>query len=433
MVSMMKAALYFPGHAKVQQAATEALEAIRDAAEPEDKLVLGIRERQLIHAGRPLYDLSLYAVRLIDALRERRAHGVTFEQGVTLGELISLIEFLGEKGGIGNYEEAEERLRSKGVRNVTLARMPAEALSGGALAGMLDTSGVYQDSVSFLQEMVIETASGREFDVDKTLGLAESIVDCVQEKRDEALSFTAFKDYDEYTYNHSVNVCILTVALANTLTEDKKLLVRVGEAALLHDVGKIFVPEEVLYKPGKLTDEEYEMVRMHPERGAKYLASLEGVHSLSVSAAYGHHLGYDQSGYPRLKEKIYVDPVTQIINLVDVYEALTSKRPYKKSTPCDQAASILIDGAGKQFNPGLVRAFVRMLGVYPPGSQVRLTSGETAIVQAIEPKNLERPRVLVVSDRDGKELSEPFAVDTSAIDSEGNFVYSIEKAVPAEV
>ena len=433
-VCLMKTALYFSRHGKVIEATSDAFRAIRTIILSEGKLVLGIRERQLIYKGEPLYEVSLYAVRLIDALLERHAHGLSFEQGLEEKEVLRLIEFLSEQpADREDLQNARKNLESKGVVHISLESAPAETTLGAEILSAVTRVGsTYQDSMSFLQQMVVDTKSGRAFDVPKAQALAENIVNCVGDCRDEALSFTAFKDYDEYTYNHSVNVCMLTVALAKTLTQDKELLVRIGEAALLHDVGKVFIPEEVLYKPGKLTDEEYAMVKTHSERGARFLAHLPGIHSLSVSAALGHHLGYDLSGYPVTKDRAHLDPVTMMINLIDVYEALISKRPYKNSVPCDRAAAILIGGAGTQFNPSLVHVFIRVIGLYPPGARVQLESGETAVVKAINPLHLDRPKVMVISDREGSEVSEPYPVDTCEVDSRGGFVHNIEKAVSAD-
>jgi len=433
-VCLMKAALYFPGHGKVIEATSDAFRAIRTVLLSEGELTFGIRERQLIYRGEPLYEVSLYAVRLIDALLERGAHGLSFEERLEADEVLRLIEFLSEEpSDQESLYDAQRHLASKGITHIALQTMPAEtSLETPILSETAAVGNTYQDSMAFLQQMVIDTKRGQTFDVPRAQALAENIVNCVGERSDDALSFTAFKDFDEYTYNHSVNVCILTVALARTLTQDKELLLRVSEAALLHDVGKVFIPEEVLYKPGKLTDQEYAMVKTHPERGARFLADLSGVHNMSVSAAFGHHLGYDLGGYPKVEDRTHLDLVTMTINLIDVYEALISRRPYKKSMPCDRAAAALIDGAGTQFNPFLVRAFVRVVGVYPPGARIRLKSGELAVVKAINPAHLDRPTVMVTSDREGKDISEPYVVDTSELDSVGNFAYDIEKAVSAD-
>jgi len=261
-VCLMKASLYFPRHGKVLEAASDAFRAIRTVLLTEGRLVIGIRERQLVFNGQPLYELSLYAVRLIDALLEHSAHGLSFEPGLQEEEVLHLTEFLIETPrGRETIDDAQSRLKSKGAPHIKLERMPAETTLGAAFLPEVSAFGsTYQDTMSFLQQMVIDTKRGRGFDVLKAQALAEDIVNSVGERADEALSFTAFKDFDEYTYNHSVNVCILTVSVAKELTQDKGMLMRIGEAALLHDVGKVFIPEDVLYKPGKLSSEEYEMV-----------------------------------------------------------------------------------------------------------------------------------------------------------------------------
>ncbi len=434
MACLMKAALYFPRHGKVHEAAAAVLESVQKMAASEGKVVLGIRERQIVYKGRPLYDISLYAARLIDAVRAKQAYGVSFETNVTAEEIVGLVEFLTAKSkGSEELDGARTELRAKHVTHIALEDMPAEISAGEQLVlGVSDTASVYQDSISMLQDLTISARTAQGFDVARVAGLAESVATCVRQRRDELLALTSFREYDEYTYNHSVNVCILTVALANSLTQDSELLVQIGEAALLHDVGKVFVPEEVLYKPSTLTVEEYEIVKTHPQRGASFLATVEGVHDISVSAAFGHHLGFDQSGYPRLEEKIHVDTVTLMINIADVYEALTSKRPYKKSMAPDKAAAVLVDGAGTQFDPALVRAFVRVLGLYPPGTRVRLIRGGAGIVQSVNQDSLDRPKVIVVSGPEGDEIQEPYVLDTSELNEKGEFVDGIKEVMHAE-
>jgi HD-GYP domain-containing protein (c-di-GMP phosphodiesterase class II) len=217
---------------------------------------------------------------------------------------------------------------------------------------------------------------------------------------------TAIKNFDEYTFAHSVNVCILSVALGARLGLPKKKLSELGYGALFHDVGKVKLPLEIINKPAELTEEEWEKIQKHPVWGVKILLSRRALDRFSLVAmvvAFEHHLKMDLSGYPQLSFKKDLNLYSRIVSIADVYDSMTSGRVYAKTplTP-DEALKQMMNQAGKSFDPVLLKVFINMLGIYPVGSVVLLDTGEVGVVIKSNPDQLSRPEVAIIADKNGK-------------------------------
>jgi HD-GYP domain-containing protein (c-di-GMP phosphodiesterase class II) len=194
--------------------------------------------------------------------------------------------------------------------------------------------------------------SGEKVNIKKAKRIVETMVDQLLEEEQLLLSMTAIKDYDEYTYHHSVNVSIFSVALGQRVGLSKKVLTELGLAALFHDIGKIEIPYEVLNKPTKFTDDEWRIIRKHPIWGVRAILGLRGFESTTVRSsivAFEHHMNYDFSGYPRIREYTGLDFFSRIVSLVDQYDAMTSSRVYSRiPMPPDKTLSIMMERAGTQ-------------------------------------------------------------------------------------
>lgn len=433
-VALMNGVLYFPRHRRVVEAVGEAVRVLEGYFKGKPALVLGIWEGLLIFEGRPQYDLSIYAHRLIRAVQEQGGHGLRFSQGVTAEEMVCLVEVL-LGPAIGTVGEAKALLRQKGVSYVDLEeRLPAESLerkirnTAGAVQTLLDhkvSRDAYTGALDALQNVMVGLRRSGEVSFMPVNEMAERLAHAMQANRERLLALTAIKDYDAYTFNHSVNVCIYTTALAQSMDAPADELVSIAQAALLHDVGKLLIPEEILYKPGRLSGPEEQIMRQHPLLGAKILTEAEGVHELAVNAAFGHHLRYDRRGYPGCSREIPLDPVTEYINTIDVYEALTAKRPYKKPFSPEEAADILLRGAGSEFNPKCVVTFFRFFGVYPSGTPVRLKDGTKGRVASANPGDPFHPMVCLTHSAEGEPVESEEIVDTGKRNSRGEYHRSI--------
>lgn len=198
----------------------------------------------------------------------------------------------------------------------------------------------------------------------KPSGIAATVADLVEafHREGEAmLVMAALRERDEYTFTHAANVCILTLAQAQSLGIKGQLLNDIGVAAMLHDVGKMFVPEEILTKPDRLSEEEFEEMKRHPVLGARYLMESAGVPRLAAIVAFEHHMRFDQSGYPQAPSGWQQTAASQMTAISDCFDAMRTRRPYKDPREVKDIASVLIRGAGTEFNPLLVRNMLSLL------------------------------------------------------------------------
>jgi HD-GYP domain-containing protein (c-di-GMP phosphodiesterase class II) len=261
-------------------------------------------------------------------------------------------------------------------------------------------------TVSVSQEMVESAKTGRSINTVKTKRAIQFLIDQLIHDDTNLMSLTAIKNFDEYTFAHSVNVCILSVALGARLGLPKKKLSELGYGALFHDVGKVKLPLEIINKPAELTEEEWEKIQKHPVWGVKILLSRRALDRFSLVAmvvAFEHHLKMDLSGYPQLSFKKDLNLYSRIVSIADVYDSMTSGRVYAKTplTP-DEALKQMMNQAGKSFDPVLLKVFINMLGIYPVGSVVLLDTGEVGVVIKSNPDQLSRPEVAIIADKNGK-------------------------------
>jgi HD-GYP domain-containing protein (c-di-GMP phosphodiesterase class II) len=220
--------------------------------------------------------------------------------------------------------------------------------------------------------------------VRKAKRMVQNMVDCLAQDESLFLCLSTIKDYDDYTYSHSVNVAVLSLCLGNRIGFSRTSLEHLGICGLFHDLGKVEVSYEILNKPGKLTQDEWHQMQNHPMASVRQILRLHASHDLKskiVLAPFEHHIKYDLSGYPHVLFKNKVSLFGRILQIADVYDAITSPRAYRASclSP-DQAIGFMMKGAGKDFDPVLLKVFAIMMGTYPVGSLLELDTGEMGIV-----------------------------------------------------
>lgn len=226
--------------------------------------------------------------------------------------------------------------------------------------------------------------------------MADDIVDEIISQKNILINLVDIKSMDNYTYEHSINVTVLAIILGMELKYDKKKLTELAVGALLHDVGKVFIPKELLLKPGKLSDSEYETIKHHTTRGYEYIKSDETISFTSSSIALQHHERVDGTGYPQgIKEdKIY--EYAKVVSIADVYDALTSDRPYRRAVSPNEAVEFIMGAAGRYFSYSMVNSFIKKIVPYPEGTIVRLSNGDIGVIEEINIDFPLRPRIKVI-------------------------------------
>ncbi len=294
----------------------------------------------------------------------------------------------------------------------------------------------YFSTVTAVSEVMDSLKLKQAVSLKRSKRVVQSMVDQILQEDTTLLGLTNLRSHDEYTYNHSVNVCILALALGQRLGYRKRSLSELGMAALFHDLGKYDIPLEILNKATDFTPDEWEVMRGHPIMSVKELVRLKGIHEMAVKVAIGafeHHLNYDLSGYPKLATKRKLSLVGRIVCIVDCYDALTASRVYSRIPFApDKALRFMLSRSGKAFDPILMKLFVNAIGVFPIGTLVLLNTKEIGVVAASNPnpEKGDRPKIRVILDPSGNECDEKY-IDLSEEDSHGGFCHDIVNVIDA--
>ena len=278
----------------------------------------------------------------------------------------------------------------------------------------------YRSSALALDQELSDVQLGRPIDTKACQALVKRNLESMLRNESAMLWLARLKSQDLYTSLHCLSVSILAMGFGTHLGLPDEKIELLGLAGLLHDVGKMKIDPAILNKPGKLTQEEFEHIKLHPSFGYQALCSQDDIPAAAVQAAHGHHERLDGRGYPQGLDGYQIPFITRVVTIVDAFDAITSHRAYDDARPIQTAYDVLRSGADKQFDGALVQEFIRWLGVFPVGTLVELHTGEVALVLEKHPQLHLRPKVVVLRDAN-KAPCEPRYLDLSqlTVDVEG--------------
>ena len=281
----------------------------------------------------------------------------------------------------------------------------------------------YVRTVKVAKEVLTDVRLGKAVNVRKVKRAVQTIVDQVLSDEPSIVAMTTMRDFDEYTFTHSVNVCIFSLVIGQRLGMTKLQLYELGLGALFHDLGKMTIDSEVINKPKGLTDEEWAMMKEHPTEGLLTLFDMKGFPDVpyrQMLMAYEHHMKVDGSGYPGSKRPRTIGLFSRIVSVADAFDAATSIRSYQfEPWPADEVLREMRDSPRRGFDPLLVKALINATGVFPVGTLVILDSLEMAVVSQAnnDPEHLHQPKVVVISDAMGAPRPSPYTIDLSELDT----------------
>lgn len=350
--------------------------------------------------------------------------GAEFDSGITLGEVEKWFTFMaGIKPGSDNVESLSEKLKSQKLSSVRLLSSESLEKQGEGISEVIrkqfrtSARKTFFTAMATVQEVVVNTAEDREINISKTKRVVHSLIDHITRDESSLIELSSIKDFDDYTYAHSTNVCVYSLTLGVRMGLDRSRLSQLGFSALFHDIGKVKLPKDLIHKPDSYDENDWLQMQRHPILGAKTILRnlrLNEHTARAIRGALEHHINADFTGYPMLRnEKREPNLFSRMISIADTFDALTSGRVYlKKSIPPDEVLRKMLYQMKIKFDPFLLKIFNDIIGVYPAGTLVLLTNDEIALILTANESDRARPYIKIVGNRDGL-IDPPEWVDLS--------------------
>ena len=425
------ATIYDRKNTLIDRLTQECFQVIHDTLQSEGTLFLKIvRDNFFFNNIRIIVKADKYPIfkAFWQEMRKRRIGEVEFSEEIDREDLKEFIYLLSglEENNESNYLYVKKQLENRNIESVHVDKLESfkdEEIYVDSEDQKKYSREVYFKSISLVKEVVDSIHQQKALNIRKAKRLMQNAVNAIIQDDSSLLGLANIKNYDEYTFNHSVNVAIYAIALGQRIGIPKKHLSHLGMAGLFHDMGKTRIPKEILNKTGKLSPEEWSLMRFHPVIGTELIMKMKEWGELStrmMNGAFEHHLRYDLTGYPRLTRKRKISLFGRIITIADFYDALVRPRVYNRFPyVSEKILGIMLERSGKDFDPAIVKVFINMIGVFPLGTLVLLNTNEMGIVTQIheDTELIDRPKVCLIYYRDG-EYRKGNMVDLREMDEE---------------
>ncbi|MBA4394601.1 MAG: hypothetical protein C0407_13700, partial [Desulfobacca sp.] len=287
---------------------------------------------------------------------------------------------------------------------------------------------VHDQVKTVVKSLLEDVRMGQTVDTDQAKESVESFINSFVKDHNALLCLTQLKSKDDYTVAHSINVCILSLAFGRHLQLSKEDLGFLGLGGLLHDIGKMKIPLEILNKPGKLTDPEFEIMKSHVILATEILEKSNDFPSKSHEPIVQHHERVSGKGYPFGLQGSQIGLFGHILAIMDVYDAMTTNRVYRKATPPHEAIKMIYEGSSTDFDKEIVEHFIKTIGIFPIGSQVEINHADIGMIMSNNPENTLRPTVLLLYDSNRQKYKPPRMIDLTEKDIFSNKIkWSVTK------
>jgi hypothetical protein len=347
---------YTTAHQLTATAINTAYTHLVEAIGKDQSIAFMIIDDRVIMYDEPLED-TLFSSRFVRIFKHRGIQHIRILQEITEEEMTALVEMLTARSPI---PEDMDHLPNIQLGKVSIGYKTAEGGGGYTIGGDGETQfgNIQANSLNLTSDIYRAVKNNGRLPLSEIKNTVTDMIAAIRQGSSVLLSFSPLRILDEYTFTHSTNVCILNLAQAMALGVKGEALRDIGVAGLLHDTGKLYVPEEILNKPGKLTDTEWEMIRQHPKRGAEYLLDNPGIPSLAVVVAYEHHMQFDNSGYPQVTKDWRQNMCSQMTTISDFFDAMRTKRIYRDALETKIIADQMVKMSGTALNPVLTKNFL---------------------------------------------------------------------------
>jgi len=307
----------------------------------------------------------------------------------------------------------EESAAATEAEVAALAATPRERTRTTLGEELQRAASVRRQAVDLVRTVMQDARLGKAVELDQVSPVVQQVTESILRNSGALLSLLQIKNKDDYTFLHSVSVCALLVAFCRSRGMDEDIIYQAGLGGLLHDTGKALVPDAILNKQGRLTDDEFDIIKRHPRDGHDILARTPGIGAIPLDITLHHHERRDGSGYPDRQAEGAISELAQMAAIVDVYDAITSDRCYHKGMSAADALRKIYEWSKFHFNPALTQEFMRCVGIYPVGTLVLLESGRLGVVVEPHESSLLTPKVNVFFNTKKQVYIRPETVDLS--------------------
>jgi putative nucleotidyltransferase with HDIG domain len=401
--------LYPMHHPAIEQRNRTLLNAFNQLLNQQPVLRMGLLEGSLFVEDSLFADDNPAATELVKLFNSLEIDGFEITSGLNRSEIERFLELVMNPPAKG--EDFGSAIQYKGVEHIQVATLKDD----DELQEDKESAGkVYGKALKAINDIFEDVRMGRIPSADQAVGVVKNMARLTLEDPHALFALSLLKDYDNYTFTHSVNVSVIALAVGRACRVSEEALRDLGLGGLLHDIGKLKVDVGIINKPGKLTDEEFRQIKQHPTFGAEIVKQMSGTNQNVIDIIEGHHLRFDRTGYPEDARGRQISPLADMTAVADTYDAMTTMRSYQNPMTPRKALELLRKNSGTTLNSDFLERFAHSLGTYPVGTLVRLDTNELGLVIAVGLKNTDEVKLKMLFGKVGEKLPTPYILDLEA-------------------